>query len=287
MIESIAGQVCPYPIETLVVDNPSDKSDEIAAIVAEFSDRNVRMLPMAKNVGFGRAVNHGTCSAQGDYLFITCDDVVLTPDCLHVLYEAHINRPNPGLTSPALYFSADPNRLCCAGGNLAVGLNLNISINSSPFKPPSQLPFSVSFIPGGLMFAERKLFMDLGMFREDFFMYDEDTELCLRVSKHDRDLVVAPLARALDLLPPNEFDHNNIAPEKIRNRLAIITLHAPAYLLPLSLAKQLLGMLRRLPFASRAGQRASVVGWRKFIFDLPRLLSQRKSKSAHRATQNK
>jgi hypothetical protein len=139
----------------------------------------------------------------------------------------------------------------------------------------AERPCPVTFVSGGTIFTEREFFLGLGGYREDFFMYEEDTELCQRVRRTGRDLVIVPGARVYDLGPPPTYNSHRVGPEKIRNHLALITLHAPAWMMPLLLAKYFLGTIRRLPMMTPDGRRDWVVGWRRYFAAVPLLLRDR------------
>jgi GT2 family glycosyltransferase len=133
----------------------------------------------------------------------------------------------------------------------------------------------VTFVPGGTIFTERRFLLDLGGYREDFFMYEEDTELCQRVRRWQRDVVIVPSARVFDVIAPATYDPTRVRAQQLRNYLAMITLHARAGLAGPILAKQFAGGLIRLPYLTRQGRREWRAGWRSYLAALPLLLRDR------------
>jgi GT2 family glycosyltransferase len=88
----------------------------------------------------------------------------------------------------------------------------------------------------------------LGGFREEFFMYTEAVELCLRAARAGRRLAVVPRARAAHFEPPEGVaGPSALEFHKLKNFLALYLLHAPARVLPEFFCRYvLLGALRSL-----------------------------------------
>jgi glycosyltransferase involved in cell wall biosynthesis len=273
VLASVARQQ-DVALEVVVVDNPSARSDEIAGVVSGFP--GVRLVRLDRNVGFGRAINRGVAQSTAPLLYFACDDVELGDGCLRELRDAHRGRPAAGLTAPVIYEASDPSRIRCAGGACTIGLNVRLDLFKALPAPGSEEPFAVSFVPGGAVLTDRDLFLRLGGYREDFFMYEEDTELSQRVRRVGRDLVVVPRARTYDQVPPATYDPKVVRPDMIRNHLATLLLHAPLALAPLLLTKKLLGEARRLHRLPAQERRHWVVGWGRFLAAVPYLLRDRR-----------
>jgi GT2 family glycosyltransferase len=260
-------------LEVVVADNPSDRSDEIAGVVSRFP--GARLARLDHNVGFGRAINRGVAQTAAPLLYFACDDVELGDGCLRELRDAHRARPAPGLTAPVIYEASDPERIRCAGGAYTIGLNVRLDLFRALPASGSREPFPVSFVPGGALLTDRQLFLGLGGYREDFFMYEEDTELSQRVRRAGRDLVVVPRASTYDQVPPGTYDPQVVRPDKIRNHLATALLHAPLGLVPFFFLRKLLAELLNLPRLPSAERRHWLIGWRRFLCAVPRLLRDR------------
>jgi glycosyltransferase involved in cell wall biosynthesis len=261
-------------LEVVVVDNPSARSEEIAGVVAAFA--GVRLVGLADNVGFGRAINRGVAATTAPLLYFACDDVELGDGCLRELRDVHLSRQAPGLTAPVIYDANDPGRIRYAGGAYSIGLNVRLDLFKALPASGSREPFAVSYVPGGALLTCRELFLRLGGYREDFFMYEEDTELSQRVRRAGRDLVVVPRASTFDQVPPGTYDPRVVRPDMIRNHLATALLHAPAALAPLLFARKLLGEARRLPGLRPEERRHWVIGWGRFLAAVPLLLRDRR-----------
>ncbi|MFO0810553.1 MAG: glycosyltransferase family 2 protein [Gemmataceae bacterium] len=260
-------------VETIVADNPSEKSAEIEAVVA--ARPKVQLVKLAHNRGFGRAINQGVERSSAPLLYFACDDVELADDCLAELCRAHRARPAAGMTAPVIYDAADTSRVRCAGGDFRIGLKVRLDLFRQLPQPAAEEPYQVSFVPGGAALIDRELFTQLGRYRDDFFMYEEDTELSQRVRRAGRDLAIAPRARTYDLIPPSTYDPKVVRPDMIRNHLATVLLHAPAALVPVLFGTKFAAGVVRLPGLPSADRRHWVVGWKRFLVAVPRLLRDR------------
>jgi GT2 family glycosyltransferase len=77
-----------------------------------------------------------------------------------------------------------------------------------------------------MMLARREVWQALGGFRDDFFIYGEDTDLCFRAGRAGYRITVVPAARVRHLPgaggPPSELTEFH----KLKNFFALYLLHA-------------------------------------------------------------
>jgi N-acetylglucosaminyl-diphospho-decaprenol L-rhamnosyltransferase len=216
------------PSEILVVDNRSPLSDAVAAVVAEFP--SARLIANPVNGGFAAGMNIGIAQASGTYVYLSEDDLVLDGRCLERL-QAHVTasaEPHRLLASPLL-FGSDRRTVLAAGGTLRRSpiIHADIRAKFSADGPDSQTPFDVSFIPGCAIFTRRELVQDLRGFREDFFMYAEDVDFCIRALHRGHRAVIVPDAHAYHVDPPRASGSSLLDFHKIKNQVALHVLHAP------------------------------------------------------------
>src|SRR5271166_6457766 len=72
------------PLEPIVVLNGPDPV--IETIVAEFS--TVRLVKNRENVGFASGMNQGVQESSGEYVYITANDIVLSPNFITEMVRA-------------------------------------------------------------------------------------------------------------------------------------------------------------------------------------------------------
>lgn len=216
-LASIARQAY-QPHEVIVVDNPSDASAEIAHVVS--NSPNVRLLALPLNIGFAGGMNAGLTVATADHVFLTEDDLVLDAHCLGALAAAMRTRSAPAVLAPVMYNRA-AGTVRCAGGRLSLRSVYGLDVHTT--LPPQD---DLSFVPGAALFAPKTLWDDVGGFREDFFMYLEDCELCLRLRRHGVPIAVVSDARVDHFEPPDALTPDHIEFHKHKNLLALYVLHA-------------------------------------------------------------
>jgi len=224
-LESVARQSYPN-LEVLVVDNPSGASAEIAAIVGRHPE--VKLIQNAENLGFATGMNVGVRNSSGDYIYLTEDDMVLEPDCIRELVQHALAEPSLGLMSGLMY-NKQEGTIRSAGGRLSLGAVFKMEMLSQGQVDQGQfpVPFDVTYIPGAMMFASRELWKSLGGFRDDFFMYSEDVELCLRACRLGHRITIVPGAKALHFEPLPAPASDLITFHKIKNFYSVYILHAP------------------------------------------------------------
>lgn len=232
-------------LDVLVVDNPSVASAEVGRIVRRHT--NVRLLQNPTNVGFTGGMNRGIAAASGEYVCLTEDDIVMDAESIGQLVEYAGAHDSAGLLAP-LILNRTAGTVRCAGGEFSLGgvYRKEIHGEGAPDAGLFPRPFDVTYAAGSSLFARADFLRRVGGFREEFFMYVEDVELCARVARVGRRITVVPDARVYHIEPAEE---TGLAPhlelQKLKNFFALYLLHAPRRVLPeFFLRYALLGTLR-------------------------------------------
>lgn len=250
-------------LDIAVVDNPSDASAEVEVIVRRHP--GVRLLQNPTNVGFAGGMNRGIAAALGEYVCLTEDDILLDVDCVRQLVEYAEAHGSTGLLAP-LILNRTTGTVRCAGGEFSLGgvYSRKTYGEGAPDAGLFPRPFDVTYVAGSSIFARADFLRRLGGFREEFFMYVEDVELCARVARTGRRLTIVPDARVYHIEPAEE---TGLAPhlesQKLKNFFALYLLHAPRRVLPeFFLRYAALGTLRAtLGRGGNLRARLSAVWW--------------------------
>lgn len=96
-LESIA-KYTSEPYEVIVVDNGSN--EETLSMLRQIDDSHVRVLYNAKNRGFGGGNNDGIAAADGEYILILNNDVIVTDGWLDRLLDPFDRIPHLGVSAP-------------------------------------------------------------------------------------------------------------------------------------------------------------------------------------------
>ena len=174
-------QQCPYVI---VSDNASN--DGTPSLVR---DRwpHVQVLEHSVNLGFGAANNRALAQVSTPFALLLNPDCEITPEALSELIEQAHTLPDAAMLAPQILKANGqrdvnyrwPNTHWKAKAGAAEGL------------------LCVGFVCGAVMLLRMDQFQTVGFFDEDFFLYYEDDDLCLRLFKAQKSIVVVPKVQAL------------------------------------------------------------------------------------------
>lgn len=222
-------------LEITIVDNPSPASGEVARIMSQFASQfpRVKLIQTERNLGYAGGMNRGLAAASGDYVYLTEDDIVLESGCIQTLVEFLEKNRSAALVAPIIY-NKSSGTIRCAGGNLALGGVYRRSINGAGEPDTGQFPraFDVTYIDGATMFARREFWQKFKGFREEYFMYVDAVELCVRVAKSRQRMTIVPEARVHHFEPTVGTPSPDLEFHKLKNFFAVNLLHAPARSLP-------------------------------------------------------
>jgi GT2 family glycosyltransferase len=229
--------------EIIVVDNDSDRSAEIVQIVAAASATHpeLRIVRTGGNHGFATGMNRGIQEARGEFALLTEDDMVLAPDATARFVAAALAGEADG-TTRALYSGVirdgDTGTVLFAGGALSLDTVLGLHIwheNSMAVDVPAE--FATEYVTGAFVFGRTRLLRETGGYRDDFFMYFEDVELCLRARRRGIVLRMIRDAWATHFTPPPGGASAFMEFHKRKNLLATYLLHAPWRVVPVALLR--------------------------------------------------
>ena len=191
---SISGQNLSIVIVTLKSEKVIDKcinsiGSEIPIIVVENSSnqkfkydleskyKNLKCILSGSNIGMGSGNNIGIKAATTDYVFILNPDVMLEPNTLNELYEASKKLTEFTVLSP-----------------------INVDLKFPNYKtkkiPKNENdPFEVDYVDGFSMLLKKNKFNEDIYFDENFFLYLENNDLCIRVKRAGGSIYIAPAAK--------------------------------------------------------------------------------------------
>lgn len=269
-------QVQSYPIaEVLVVDNRSDRSDEVASVVAEFS--GIVLLANPTNLGFTGGMNTGLRTATGDYIVITEDDITLSADAIQMIVERLSTRTSASVVG-GMMLNKMAGTIRCVGGQIKLGGRFELRVigeNETDVGQYSE-PFAVSYLPGAFLAARREVWNQLGGFRERYFAYMEDVDLCLRASAAGILLEVLPAVRVWHADPSGECAPAWLDRLKDRNLFRVYLLNAPSRVLPEFIARYGVWDAAHKLLGRQPGRWNRLLTLVRTLMELPQLLYERR-----------
>jgi GT2 family glycosyltransferase len=196
-----------FDLEFIIVDNKSEDNSEdiINKLISEY--KNVKGIFLDSNRGFAYANNRGVEISDGDYVLILNPDVIFTECVFEKLIALHQAR-KPGVLGVKLsgednifqhkYYQKYPS---------VIQYTLFYSIFSKPFikseyflnkflynkiNTSGDEVISVPQIPGAFMFFKSEIYRKYNGFKENYFLFFEDVDLCFRINKK-HELLIANL----------------------------------------------------------------------------------------------
>lgn len=200
MVLSCLGKLLALPDapeKILLVDNAPE--DGTAALVREHYPQ-VEIINAGGNRGFAAGNNlgmHAALAAGYPFILLLNDDAELFPDSLTRLYETINSSPTIGAVGPIVFYG-DGKLIWSAGGRIGVRTGL---VGHVLCPPSASQTYTVDYVTACVVLYRGDAIQQVGMFDERFFMYYEDSDLGVRLSKIGYYNVIDTQAKALHHVP--------------------------------------------------------------------------------------
>jgi GT2 family glycosyltransferase len=178
-------------LRCVVVDNASP--DATADLVAR-EHPWVTLIRSPQNLGYGRGCNLGLEQVQTPYVIAMNPDVVVEKESVERLLRFMERHPKAGMAAPATL---------CGGSEYqhVGGMPTPWSIVTGGSDPmpllPDAPPFSTDWLCGAFMLMRTGALREVRGFDPRFFLYFEETDLCLRLRKAGYELWAVGEAKAI------------------------------------------------------------------------------------------
>jgi GT2 family glycosyltransferase len=171
--------------DVLVVDNAST-DDSVAMVRREFP--TVRLIENERNAGYARANNQGLRASTAPYALLLNSDTRATPVAIQGLIAFMEAHPEAGAVSPRLLRADGTAQPFAFGGDPTLSdllrrAALRVTAGRSLHDWATERTQSVDWISGACLLARRTAIEQVGLLDEDFFMYFEDNDWCLRLRR--------------------------------------------------------------------------------------------------------
>jgi len=187
-LKSLKAAVAGRDYELILVDNNST-DDSIGATREIFSDAIV--IESGRNLGFARACNLGAGKATGEFLLFHNPDLQIDPEAIDLMIETTRNKHKAGAVAGRMRFPDGSFQPTCR--KFPTARNMLFSRGSALSRlvkkptnytlPDYETTTEVDAVAGTLLMIRTELFRESGGFDPRFFMYMEDTDLCLRLKQ--------------------------------------------------------------------------------------------------------
>ncbi len=132
----------------------------------------MQLIANGDNRGFSAANNQAIPLCRGRYLFFLNPDAELTGGCLETAVRYMDENPNIGLAGTKVVYP---------DGSMQETISLRYPGEKQTAGELAGLKGPIACVLGASMIARAELIRAIGGFDEDYFLYGEDQELCLRI----------------------------------------------------------------------------------------------------------
>lgn len=245
-IDSLLNQ--DYPYEIILVDNCSQ--DRTSQFIKE-KYPGITFIQSEKNIGYGAGNNLGTKHAKGEYLVFLNPDTIVDNGWLRELIKPFTSNKKM-ITTPKILTYDGSVINTCGTINHFTGLTFTRGYTANPSYYQKQ-----EYVSGfsGCCFAIKKEdFISLRGFDENFFCYNEDSELSWRALKKGYKILFVPSSTL-------RHDYTlKVIPEKIyhleKGRYIILRKYFSWKDVVLLLPSLIMAELLTFGYAAKCGRRA-------------------------------
>lgn len=219
------------PFEEVIVADNASTDGSLSAVRRDFP--SVRVLALGENLGFGAANNRAAALARGDRLLLLNSDAWPLPGCLPALDRALDLDPRRGWVSPRLSYLDGRRQFHWAPTTSVLGEAVQMVRNRFEARSWAHrlgLWPEPGWFTAACALLRREAFESVGGFDEDYFLYFEDVDLCLRLRRAGWHLAEAPDARAVHVKGGSQpAGGGAVGKEYRRSQLRYYRQHRPAW----------------------------------------------------------
>lgn len=215
----------------IVVDNGSVNEDYLR--LRNYFP-NIELVRSESNLGFSGGNNLGIKYAlkqNPDYILLLNNDTTVNPDFIEKSIDIFDKYTKVGIVSPIIYYYSNPNKVWSAGGkiNRLRGSGVNTTCICDPFVSE----FEVNFVSGCCMLIKTEVLNQVGLFDDNYFLYAEDTDLCIRTINAGYKIFVSQAAKIYHKVSQSSASKTSALPVyyTTRNRLYFTKKNFPSFYL--------------------------------------------------------
>ncbi|MDG4763558.1 glycosyltransferase family 2 protein [Solwaraspora sp. WMMD406] len=183
--------------QLIVVDNtePGYGGTDLTELV----DPAVRVLSAGGNVGFAAGCNIGIKAAlesSAEFFWLVNPDAVVGRQTLSHLLATATDEPDAGIIGSRILDGGHPPRILFNGGVIeGKGSTSHADAGKLDRDVPDGPVRDVDYVTGACFLIRRNVVRQVGLIPEEYFLYYEETDFCLRAQRAGWRTVIAPYAR--------------------------------------------------------------------------------------------
>ena len=241
----LKAKASDFTFQIVLVDNGSKEECILELEKTYKSNPLITILKSNINNGYAEGNNIGirwALSQEYEYIMIANSDIRVDPEFLNILYT-NIKKSKKLFLAPKIYFEkgyefhkdrylpSDLGKVFWAMGGKVDWSNVyasNIAIDEVDKGQYNTLPATPDFISGCCFLVESKIFKDLGLFDNRYYLYMEDVDFSVRAKENNYQLKIIPTSVIWHINSGSASASSNIQDYFIsRNRMLFSLYHTP------------------------------------------------------------
>jgi len=192
-LESVYANANGTSLDIWVVDNNS-RDNSVSMVKSQFP--GVQVLENPSNVGFSKANNMVISRRRSEYILLLNPDTVVMGDAIERMVTFMNGHPEVGIAGCKVLNRDGTLQLACrrsiptpkaaffrlTGLSLLFPKSKTMAQYNMTYKSPDQT-HEVDAVSGAFLMIRRKVVEDIGLLDEQFFMYGEELDWCLRAKR--------------------------------------------------------------------------------------------------------
>ncbi|MFC1699071.1 glycosyltransferase family 2 protein [Candidatus Omnitrophota bacterium] len=193
-LDSVYRQTKGITFQVWVVDNASsDGSPEM--VQADYPQ--VRLIVNKENVGFARANNQALLQIKARFALLLNSDTVARKDAIYRLVEFMDKNSAVGIGGPRLVSPDNkPQPIHYIFPSLATAVFMYLPIKRLFLHQPRR-PRPLAYVSGACLIIRQEVIDQIGLLEEEWFMYAEDADWCLRAKRAGWKIYIIPDAEVV------------------------------------------------------------------------------------------
>ena len=189
-IDSWVSIVTSVSYEIIVIDNGSTTNE---AIPLQEKYPFIHTIRSEKNLGFAGGNNLGINIAQGKYLFLLNNDILIINDTIPLLINRLSSSNQIAGVSPLIRDHTEPHAIQFAGYTPLSPITLrNRAIGRGRMNKDRYPARRTPYLHGAAMLVKKKVIDRLGPMPEDYFLYYEELDWCTYMNMEGYELWYDP-----------------------------------------------------------------------------------------------
>ncbi|MEW5922745.1 MAG: glycosyltransferase family 2 protein [Candidatus Zixiibacteriota bacterium] len=197
-LKALSTEIASVGGDIIVYDNGSHDST-IRAVETGFP--HIHLYRSSRNIGFGAGCNQAVAKSESEYILFANPDLIIDTGALAVLIETMSKLPDAGAVAarmrhpdgsfqPTCRKLPTSNNIFFSRGSIFGGRSEKNGYTLDDFGATAEVPAAAATC----LLMRRDFFLSLGGFDERFFVFMEDTDLCMRIAAAGKKVYFEPRA---------------------------------------------------------------------------------------------